>query len=85
MIVHLLYNFDSLHEASGLQGQYYSWSPIWLQDYISPEPETTKKGRSPQNSLLSNKHTEARFLNSEELSRVKSSPLPPQLPGPGRN
>ena len=29
--------------------------------------------------------TEARFLNSEELSQIKSSPLPPQLPGPGRS
>ena len=36
----------------------------------------------------SGESTEARFLNSEELSRIKSSPLylpTPQLPGPGKS
>ena len=28
--------------------------------------------------------SEARFFNSEELSQIQSSPLLPQLPGPGR-
>ena len=30
-------------------------------------------------------HTEVEFLNSEELSLIKSTPLPAQLPRPGRS
>ena len=32
-----------------------------------------------------NNQYRGRFLNSEDLSRIKSSPPPPQLPGPGES
>ena len=39
-------------------------------------------GITGSDSTVNHCISEARFLNSEELSQMKSSPLPPQLPGP---